>query len=213
MRLRTAVSRSDVHIYSARDARVTAEFIKLKSSFASIVGADHRLSCLGPDALVDQIISSLGIDRRQAFTGRMLLLRHLGAATIYKTFTAIVVASRLLHSDDTRALVHDAVAMAEKERAKCVIVPQKWVCAPRRHSTARLIACSATVEINATQRLGIITHVIENGWSTLGECALAIPDHEDPVGAVLALVAAGNLTIDRSRPIAPHSRIDVAERQ
>jgi hypothetical protein len=213
MRLRNAASRSDAHIHSARDARVTTEFIKLKSSFASIVGADHRLSCLGPDALVDQIISSLGIDRRQAFTGRMLLLRHLGSATIYRTFTAIVVASRLLHSDDTRALIREAVAMAERERTKCMIVPQKWICAPRRHSTARLIACSATVETNATQRLGIITHVIENGWSTLGECALMTPDHDDPVGAVLCLVAAGDLTIDRSRPIGPHSRIDLAQRQ
>lgn len=208
MRLQQPALRGNNIHYLARDSRVTAEFRRMKTNFSAVAAADHRTDNLGHDPLVDQIISAVGLDGRQAFSARLLVQSRQKGPGSYHRITALVVAARVWHCEDDRALVHEVVRLAKAERTRCIIVTQKSISARGRLASATVIAASRDVTCSASEHLTIVGSVLEQGWSTLGDCASLIRNHSDPVGAVLSIVAAGGLRIDRRRPLSPHSRID-----
>lgn len=64
--------------------------------------------------------------------------------------------------------------------------------------------------VNSTNRMLVLTHLVEMRGSTLEECASVI-QHNDPFGAVLHMVAMGAIYMDLDRAVTPYSRITLAE--
>jgi hypothetical protein len=192
-----------------REARLASEHRRLRQNLNAIITADARLVDLGPDPLIDQLLSASGFDRREAFSVRMLIARS-GQWLHGSVFerTAIIASSRCWHRKGDRDMLLAVKEEAAKVRVRCLLVPQRSLAGPMRLSTAKMIASSQHVRCTATDRLRIIGHLQESGGSSsLLDCAGQIV-HFDPVGAVLAMVTKGDLSIDRTRPIGPSSRID-----
>jgi len=202
-----SASRGGKIAFSAFQSRVTEEYRRMRANFATIVAADHRIDCMGVDPFVKQLISSHGLDQRQAFTARLLIKGETGRC---HRVTAIIVAARLCHNDADRITLREITMQAAEERTRCLLVPQHSLLVPRRLGSAHLLASSRDITCTQSERLAVLEHAAEHGWSTLGDCSSVLQGHADPVGAVLGLVARGALRIDRNRRLGPHSRIDVA---
>lgn len=194
-----------------RNARIAAEHRRIRYNLGTIVAADCRLAALHPNPLVDQLLAAHGFDPQEAFSMRLIATRPTIVSNPIAqavAFTAIIASSRAWHRGTDRELLHSVKQQALNERVRCILVPQRALAAPMRLATAKLISASRYVNFTATDRLVVLSHVQDEGWSTLSDCAALISHHPDPAGAILALVAKGDISIDRSRPIGPHSRID-----
>lgn len=95
-----------------------------------------------------------------------------------------------------------------------VIVREAWLLREPRLGVLSAIAACKDRCISVTDWLRVERHLVERGGSScLEACACEILEHEDPAGAVLALVAAGRLRIDTSRPLSGHSEITLRTRR
>lgn len=193
---------------SPRENRIESECRRMQHNFAALIAADSRLVDLGPDPIVDQLLSASGFDRRQVFSVRMFIARkgEWGIGRVHSR-TAVVASSRIWHCEFDRSQLMSVKRAARDEHVDCVLVPQRTLAGPLRLSTAKAIAHSQSVKYSASDRLRVIAHLqSEGGWSDLEDCSAQI-SHQDPVGVVLAMVSRGDVHIDRSRPLGPRSRI------
>ena len=94
------------------------------------------------------------------------------------------------------------------------IVREAWLLREPRLGVLSAIAACKDRCISVTDWLRVERHLIERGGSScLEACACEVHEKEDPAGAVLALVAAGWLRIDTSRPLSGHSEIALRTRR
>lgn len=190
------------------DARIDAEHRRMKQGLATLVAANSSLVDLGPDPLVDQLLSSAGFDRRQAFAIRMLISRGENRSPqSVASRTAIVASSRLWHRTFDRSLLFNIKTQASNNHVQCILVPQRVLAGAVRASTGKVIAQCRHLRPSASDRLRVISYLHDlGGFSELVDCA-ALIRHADPAGIVLSMVASGDLSIDRAKRIGPHSRI------
>ncbi|WP_341987760.1 hypothetical protein [Azorhizobium sp. AG788] len=95
-----------------------------------------------------------------------------------------------------------------------LIVRESWLLRePRLEVISAVVACLDQIP-SVTDWLRIERHLLELGGSScLEECVAQVRQHEDPAGAVLALVAAGWLRIEVSRPLSGSSVISLPVRR
>ncbi|MFG1419984.1 hypothetical protein V5F38_19460 [Xanthobacter sp. V0B-10] len=95
-----------------------------------------------------------------------------------------------------------------------LVVREAWLLRePRLEVMSTAVACVDQMP-SGTDWLRIERHLLELGGSScLEECAAQVRQHEDPVGAVLALVAAGWLRIEMHRPLSGDSVISLPVRR
>lgn len=172
-----------------RLTRVYGEFRSMGRSLAEFVGARHHLAELGTDPLVCQLASERGFARHDLVIRRMVAVETL--------ITIVVVPSRIWCRMDERAELRALRAEARRLRTACVLVPHRILTAPKRGAASRVVGRCRNIQLTVSQESKLLVRTSKDVGTTIGECAAAIPDHPDPVGAVLGLVARGELKLDR----------------
>lgn len=99
---------------------------------------------------------------------------------------------------------------AEAGHRVMLISPQFIQREPRMTNT-RAIADSCHVFLTAEDRMAVLLHVLENGFSTLQDCASVIVDSDAPFSAVLSLAGMGLLDIDLDKPLHADTRVDLRQ--
>ena len=80
-----------------------------------------------------------------------------------------------------------------------------------RMSNTRAIVDTRHIFLTAEDRMAVLLHVLENGYSTLQDCAAVIVDSEAPYSAVLSLVSMGLIDIDLDKPLHAQTRVDLRQ--
>src|SRR5690606_10992314 len=106
----------------------------------------------------------------------------------------------------TMGRVIDLRFRARKAGDNVVLVPQGVVERQPQSDNAAMLGRLVKVRVDATTRMIVLAHLIENGDCALAELADLI-EHPDPFGAVLHLVAVGAVSIDISQCITPYTMV------
>lgn len=181
----------------ARSARLAQEHSKLVQSLFNYVSTNPGLAALGPDPLVQQLVSAKGFPKYD-----IAILR---VSTKSLIMTAIGVPTRVWRDAEARRSLREVKAEAAAEGTRCLLVPQRWVRGEVRGQVARTLALSHHVKVRREHIQAVADLLGAYRMMTLAQCASRISDVDDPVGVVLALCARGKLFIDRTRPIGPES--------
>lgn len=182
-----------------RFARIAIEQRRLRRAVADYVASRQGLATLGTDPLVEQLVSAAGFDPYD------LAIVTVGARG--GQFTVVGVPTRIWREPDDMLSLFGVKADFRSLRGRCVLVPQKWLNAPRRSASARAIAGSRNIALRHAEQVALLAHVGDSGTSTVEACAAVIRRHADPYGAVLALVARGHLLIDRHAKLGPGTTV------
>lgn len=176
-----------------RAMRLASEFRKLAAAARNYMSSRPRLFPLGEDPLVRQLVSSAGLGELDVYIHRT------GAGQ--RTVTALCIPTRVWRDNDSRRRLLEIKQQAKALRTSCILVPQRWLRAPVRSSVARVLAAARNISYSRRQKGDVLGHLKEARISSLYETASAIAEHDDPVGAVLAMACHGLLELDRSKVI------------
>lgn len=171
---------------------------RLHKNASSLVAAHPDAEHLGPDLLVSNLALAKGFGRDD------LAILRISLATERYT---LVCAPEQLWQSRKRDLV-ELKLMSVKAGRRCVLVPEAAVQRQPRLSTARTIEDASGVKVSMDQRMAVLLHLIEHGYSTLFDCACAI-DHPAPFSAILQLVAIGVVRMDGNTDLSGQTRVDL----
>lgn len=154
----------------------------------------------GPDDMVRDLAAYHGLRPSDTVIVRV--------RTNTKSFTLIVGTSRAwnLNRQALLATKQDA----ERTRRNVLLMPAGRIRRATFLTNCSLISSSRNVRITATHRMAILAHLQADPFSSLEECSREIRGHEDPVGAVLAMIAEGFLRMDLRVPMRPESLVHIA---
>lgn len=199
-----AVSRGlDPHFPApAPEQKVDRSFVvrRLHKNATTLLAAHPRTTHLGPDHLVENLASSLGFE-----TVDLAILRVMVGPNRY---TLICAPERIWNGRKRGLLELKRVAAAAGR--SCVLVPEGAIQRQPRLGTARTIEEASGVDVTMEQRMDVLVHLIEHGYSTLFDCACAIK-HPSPFSAVLHLVAMGVIKMRGDGRLSPDTRIDLPD--
>ncbi|GGF62538.1 hypothetical protein GCM10007301_22830 [Azorhizobium oxalatiphilum] len=95
-----------------------------------------------------------------------------------------------------------------------LIVTERWLVRQPRLGNLITLVGASDHEVARTDRILLEQHLLENGGSSpLFDCAAYVLRNEDPIRAVLSLVADKKLRIDLTRPIGPSSLVSLPTRR
>ena len=120
----------------------------------------------------------------------------------------IVAPRRIWHRAETYRQLLLLKHLARRISSRVILVPDEQLKKQPRLDNATAVVAAADTNITMSQRLRVETFVLsEGGSATLGACAQVLPEHEDPIGALMALVHAGRLYLDLNLPITADSHL------
>jgi hypothetical protein len=122
----------------------------------------------------------------------------------------VLTAPSSIWRDRREGLVEIKRKAAEAGLRVMLISPQFIQREPRMSNT-RAIADTCHIFLTAEDRMAVLLHVLENGYSNLQDCASVVVDSEAPYSAVLSLVSMGLLDIDLDKPLHAHTRVDLRQ--
>lgn len=94
---------------------------------------------------------------------------------------------------------------------RVMLISPQFIQREPRMTNTRAIADTCHIFLTAEDRMAVLLHVLENGYSTLQDCASVITDSEAPFSAVLSLASMGLLDIDLNQPLRPNTRVDLRQ--
>lgn len=200
MSLALKVGATISHAYPSETCDRSLEIRRLRRNLLSLVNAHGQLEALGDDALVVSIADQLGISRDEI---AILRVRVRGK----RSHTLVCVLSRLWHDISGKEALISLKRSADAAGRGCILVPETSVQRQPRLSTAQAIEQALGVSVTAEDRLAILAHLIDVGYSTLMDCA-ALVKGDAPFSIVLSLVAEGAVRMTSDR-LSPNSRIDL----
>lgn len=109
---------------------------------------------------------------------------------------------------------HDLVEIKRKAAdvgLRVMLISPQFIQREPRMSNTRAIADTCHIFLTAEDRMAVLLHVLENGYSTLQDCASVVVDSEAPFSAVLSLVSMGLLDIDLDKPLHADTRVDLRQ--
>lgn len=173
---------------------------RLHRNAATLIAAHPRADYLGPDNLVENVARSRGFA-----TSDLAILRIMVGPARH---TLVCVPERVWHSRKCDLL--ELKRLANWAGRSCILVPEAAIQRQPRLGTARAIEDATGVEVNMEQRMDVLIHLLERGYSTLFDCACAMR-HESPFSAVLHLVAIGAINMKSDARLSPETRIDLPD--
>lgn len=184
------------------DHTVDRSFVvrRLYKNASTLIAAHPRADCLGPDDLVENLA------RSQGFTATDLAILRIAVGP--DRHTLVCAPERVWH-----ARKHDLLELkriAGSAGRSCILVPEAAIQRQPRLSIARTIEEAAGVRVTMEQRVSVLIHLLEHGYSTLFDCACVI-DHDAPISAILHLVAIGVVKMRRDAALSPDTRIDLPD--
>ncbi|KRA99880.1 hypothetical protein ASD83_05175 [Devosia sp. Root685] len=94
---------------------------------------------------------------------------------------------------------------------RVMLISPQFIQREPRMSNTRAVADTCHIFLTAEDRMAVLLHVLENGYSTLQDCASVIVDSEAPYSAVLSLAGMGLLDIDLDKPLSANTRVDLRQ--
>lgn len=177
------------------------EVCKLGRSLTALALAHFRCPLRSSSGIVEEQAEDLGLDERD-----------FAAVHVRVDKRAVVLAaipSRIWHSSDAMALLHELKARCSLLGEHVVLVPEGFIGRQPRLDNAMLLRGARDVIMPISDRMSVLQHLIENGNSSIMELATCIR-HPDPISAIMGMVTSGLLDMDLDRPIAPYSVVSMA---
>ena len=104
--------------------------------------------------------------------------------------------------------------VASAGKPNLLVVREGWLRRQPRFSILSMLVHCSDIRVSPTDWILVEQHLVsQGGTSDLGDCAAVVLRDQDPVQAVLALVAQHRLHIDRSRPLSAFSSISLSVRR
>lgn len=175
---------------------------RLREQIIDLVRAYRRSEYIGGNAMVETMAQEIGFEPHDLcicdirINGRLV--------------TLICVPHNVWNRAYAMGRVIDLRFRARKAGYNVVLVPQGFVERQPRSDNASMLRRLAKVRVDATTRMIILAHLIENGDCALAELADLI-EHPDPFGAVLHLVAVGAVSIDINQCITPYTMVGLPD--
>lgn len=185
-----------------RDHRRTRHIkrnVKLHSQIRDLITANAACRYIGGNFAVEAIANRLGFLPHDLAIADVRIGRRI--------ITLIVVPHRIWDRAFPSAKCIDLRFQARQEGYAAILVPQAVIEREPRLGNSRLLARTATIKVDATSRMLVLAHLIENGASCIFELAGLI-QHQDPIGAILHLVTTGVIAIDMGNCITPYTMAD-----
>ena len=169
-----------------------------------LVETHTKARYLGRSKFIEKLASDLGFEAHDLCIVNVLLGK--------RSVSLICVPHGSWKRPEVMARVRTLRQRAKASSHNVVLVPQSIVERQPRLGNASIIGVAGkNVSVDATSRMTVLSHLIENGDCALSDLASLI-DHIDPYGAVLSLVSAGVLRIQLTRCISPHSLVGLPDR-
>lgn len=189
---------------SPRDYRHTRHIkrnVKLHNQIRDLITANAACRYIGGNAAVEAIAARLGFQPHDLAIADVKIGRRIIAL--------ICVPHRIWDQPFPSAKCIDLRRQARQAGYAAIVVPQAVVEREPRLGNSQLLARTARIKVDATSRMNVLAHLIENGGSCLSELAELVT-HPDPFGAVLHLVTTGAIAIDLGKCITPYTMADIA---
>lgn len=175
--------------------------VKLHQQIRDLIRANPACKYIGGNAPVEALAARLGFMPHDLAIADVKIGR--------RVLTLICVPHRIWDRAYPSAKVIDLRFQARQEGHAAILVPQSVVEREPRLGNSQLLARTKSVTLDATCRMAVLAHLIENGASCLSELA-GLVKHADPFGAVLQLVTTGAVSIDLDKCITPYTMVDIA---
>lgn len=188
---------------SARDFRRTRHIqrnLKLHQQIRDLISANPACRYFGGNSPVEAIASRLGFAPHDLAIADVKIGRRI--------VTLICVPHRIWDQSLPSARAIDLRFQAREAGHAAILVPQSVVEREPRLGNSQLLARTVNIRIDATSRMTVLAHIIENGACCLSELAGLI-DHVDPFGAVLHMVTTGAIAIDLGKSVTPYTMVDI----
>lgn len=189
---------------SPRDHRRTRHIkrnVKLHDQIRDLIAANAACRYIGGNSAVEAIAARLGFQPHDLAIVDVRVGRRL--------VTLVCVPHRIWDQPFPSAKTIDLRFQARQEGYAAILVPQAVVEREPRLGNSQLLARTASIKVDATSRMAVLAHLIDNGASCLSELA-GLVNHRDPFGAVLHLVTTGAIAIDLGECITPYTVADIA---
>jgi hypothetical protein len=175
------------------------DYLRLSREVETILSANSaRLD--GRDRDVEELAAFCGLKRSDALVLPVRLRQREVVFLIARSQT-------WRRAKDNMIALKRACAHAGR---RLVLVPAGWVRRPTFLVNCAIIGSSASTQVTATLRLAVLDQLMFDPTSSLRDCAACLDNHEDPVGAVLAMVGQGFLKLDLRKQISPETLISLA---
>ncbi|WP_338609804.1 hypothetical protein V6617_06305 [Pelagibacterium nitratireducens] len=171
---------------------------RLLRNFLSLIKACPCSHSLGDDAVIRKALDAAGLTS---------VIAH---RLSYKAnvMTIIVVPGSIWHEPLPMLRIRAIKRERHGNNRRTCIIPESVVHRQPRLSNSQYISNAAQVWVPPEDRMAVLLHLIENGYSTVIDCAREVKS-APPVAAVFQMISDGTLMIDLDKPILPHSRIDL----
>jgi len=184
-----------------RRARQIKRNVKLHKQIKDLITANPTCRYVGGNQTVENIAARLGFQPHDLAIADVRIGRRI--------VTLIVLPHRIWDRPFPAAKAIDLRFQAREAGHAAILVPQAVIEREPRLGNSQLLARTVNVKVDATSRMTILAHLIENGPCCLSELAGLI-EHHDPFGAVLHLVTSGVIALNIEACITPYSMVDIA---
>lgn len=191
-------------VRSTEDFRRTRQIkrnVRLHQQIRDLIAANPTCRYIGGNAAVEHIAFRAGFEPHELAIADVRIGRRI--------VTLICVPHRIWDQPLPSARVIDLRFRAREAGHAAILVPQAVVEREPRLGNSQLLARTVNVKVDATARMTVLAHLIENGACCLSELAGLI-EHHDPFGAVLHLVTTGVIALNIEQCITPYSMVDIA---
>jgi hypothetical protein len=192
---------SNKPVVDFRRARQIKRNVKLHKQIKDLITANPTCRYVGGNQTVENIAARLGFQPHDLAIADVKIGR--------RVVTLIVLPHRIWDRPFPAAKAIDLRFQAREAGHAAILVPQSVIEREPRLGNSQLLARTATIKVDATARMAVLAHLIENGASCIFELAGLIR-HQDPIGAILHLVTTGVIAIDMGSCITPYTMADIA---
>jgi hypothetical protein len=183
-----------------RATRYKRESERRRANTMLLLAADSRVRYRGVDHAVVALAENAGFERFDLTIVRVALQR--------RTMSLIIAPRRLWHTPEGKSQLLLLKREARSLSIRCILVSEGALKKEPRLANARLIAGTSNTQLTHSQRFRVEMYVLSTiSPVSLSECAGILPDHDDPVSAVLSLVRAGVLFIPLDTVIGPETLV------
>jgi hypothetical protein len=175
--------------------------IRLQQQIRDLISANPSCRYIGGNFAVEHIARGLSFEPHDLAIADVKIGRRI--------VVLICVPHRIWDNKLPLSRVIELRAKARAAGHAAILVPQAIIEREPRLGNSQLLARTKSIKVDATSRMAVLAHLIENGASCLSELAGLIR-HSDPFGAILHLVTTGVIAIDLRWCITPYTIADIA---
>lgn len=169
------------HVSEGRLIRWKREHASLQSALNHVMRSNAAIVTCGPDANIERCAKEHGFGRFDLVIVRVLFGKW--------SFSVICVPTRLWTTPKHMRKLFLMKAAASSSGHRVMLLPASPIMNSQRHANALMLSSARSLKLSRSERQKIMDHVSLNNPSSVEDCAKLVRTHQDPLGAVLHLVA------------------------